>query len=196
MFEPQHRGSHEDPRLQTLVEWERETRDRRPSVRDEVRERAFDKAVDAILGDHTLGCDGEGLPSAAVTRGLANQCLSWKIAEDLRGRLTPDGAPRYSPRAAQSLDAPLQKASSDQPITLGEVVPSRAADVVEIVHHRLQVQELHRRLASAGALTRAAVVTYEIGGDPKQVAARFGRSCNAVHQAKSRFTRGNEDLAQ
>jgi hypothetical protein len=182
-------------RFSTLIEWERQTRERRPSIRDEVRENAYDKAVDALLGDNTLGCDSEGHPSVAVTRGLANQCLRWKLAEDVRGPLTPDGAVRPTPRAAQSLDVPIQGAANDQSVALGELVHSTASDVVETVHYRLQLQELHRRLASAGALTRAAVVTYEIGADPQQVANELGVSSNAVHQAKSRFVRGNGDLA-
>jgi hypothetical protein len=157
-------------RFSALIEWERRTHERRPSIRDEVRESAYDKAVDALLGDNTLGCDSEGRPSVAVTRGLANQCLSWKLAEDVRGRLTPDGAVRLTPRAAQSLDAPIRHDADDRPVALGEIVHSTTSDVVETVHYRIQLQELHRRLASAGAITRAAVVTYEIGADPEQVA--------------------------
>jgi hypothetical protein len=187
---------HDEVRFSALIEWERQTRERRPSIRDEVRESAYDKALDALLGDNTLGCDSDGRPMATVTRGLANQCLSWKLAEDVRGRLTPDGAVRPTPRAAQSLDAPIRHGADERPVALGEIVHSTASDVVETVHYRLQLQELHRRLASAGAITRAAVMTYEIGADPQQVADELGVSSNAIHQAKSRFVRRNEDLAR
>src|SRR4051812_41579950 len=191
MSKPPCSVSSTEARFRTVVEWERAMRNQRPGIRDEIREQAYDKAVDALLEDHTLGCDTQGRPSASVTRGLANQCLRWKIAEDLRARLTPDGAIRPTPRAAQSLEAPAGT-DAGRRTAVGDRVRSTAPDVVDTVHYRLQVEELYRRLAASGTLTQAAVVAYEFGGDPRHVAAVHGVGLNAVHQAKSRFARRNQ----
>jgi hypothetical protein len=189
-----YRPASDDPRLRAVIEWERRTRRQRPAVRDEVREAAYDKAVDALLKDDNLGRDARNRPSAAVTVGLAERCLTWKRAEDLRTRFTLDGRPRPVPRAAQSLDAPV--ASGDNAgAALGSSVPAAEPPVDVVVHWRMQLEEV-RRHAAGGDLTQDVVTTYLVGGSCEDVAARQGVGANAVHQAKSRFVARNAELGR
>lgn len=185
----------DDPRLRALVDWERHIYQRRPGIRDEVREAAYDKAVDALLKNDTLGRDTAGRPSSKVTFGLADRCLSWKRAEDIRDRLTPDGVPRSTPRAAQSLDAPLPSAEDDAAV-VGSVVAAPEPPVEDVVHWRIKLDEVQRRAAAAGDLTCAVVTSYLVGGDCEDVAERHGVAANTVHQVKSRFVARNRDLGR
>src|SRR3954447_22082314 len=84
----------DDPRLRAVIDWERRLHRQRLDLRDEVREAAYDKAVDALLNDDALGRDAHGRPSRRMVNGLADQCLGWKRAEDLRGRLMSNGQAR------------------------------------------------------------------------------------------------------
>jgi hypothetical protein len=165
----------DEARLQAIVAWERGLRTRR-HVSDAVREAAYDKAVDGLLKDRTLGRD----PRAV--RGLGERCLSWARADDLRARLTPSGELRPTPRAAAQLDADRQAERSPAP--------------EEIAHWRGQFRELCRRADSAGDLTRDVVSAYLRGGDPTEVAARHGVGRSAVHQAKARFVARNLELGR
>src|ERR1700754_1541186 len=176
----------DDPRLRAVVEWERWTSAHRPRVRDDVREAAYDKAVDALLKDDTLGA------SVAASRGLAERCLNWKIAEDLRGRFTADGDLRLVPRAAQSFDQPLGDANGG---TLAETESVAGPSVEELVHWRIAFAELTRPSAAESALPQDAVFAYLTGGAFDEVAARHGVTVNSVHQAKRRFVARNADLA-
>jgi hypothetical protein len=185
----------DDPRFRALIEWERRTSRQRPNVRYDVREAAYDKAVDALLTDDTLGRDADDRPSAVVTLGLAERCLSWKRAEDLRRRLTPEGRPRSTPRAALSLDSPLNPADEDS-APLGSIIAASKPPVEQIVHWRMQLDEVQQRAVERGDLTRDVITSYLVGGDPEAVARRHGVGLNAVHQVKSRFVARNSELGR
>jgi hypothetical protein len=195
---PPVRGDHpsDHARLQAVIDWERRLHHQRPGLRDEVREAAYDKAVDALLSDDALGRDAHGRPSRGMVNGLADRCLGWKRAEDLRRRLTSDGQARRTPRAARSLDAPLSFGLDDQDHTFGDRVVADQPATEDVVHWRLQLAELVRRAAADGELTRDVVGTYLFGGDCNDVAERHGVATNTVHQTKSRFASRNPGLAR
>src|SRR3954454_7284864 len=126
------RASADESRLLAIIDWERDMRERRRGVRDDVREAAYDKAVDGLLKDDTLGRDPHGDASPAKVRGLAERCLSWARADDLRTRLTPNGQPRRHPRAAASLDALL--APTEDAGTRADHVAAREAAPEDVAH--------------------------------------------------------------
>lgn len=177
------RATADAARLQAIVDWEQHLRARRRDIRDDVREAAYDKAVDGLLKDDTLGRSACGAASAAKVRGLGERCLSWTRAEDLRARLTPDGDARHHPRAAASIDG-LEHA---------ELLAGREPGPDEIAHWRGQLRELCRRADAAGALTRDVVAAYLFGGDHDEVAERHGVSRGSVYQTKSRFVHRNPE---
>lgn len=175
-----------EQRFDYLEEWTDRALSR-SRVPEEPVLRARDNLIDAMLRRSDLGREPlTGRASRRAVFALAEDNLSWRLAEYHRARRRPDGSPR--PRAALSLDEIADRSAAGE--HTWALPPDSSATVDAQIEHRLKLKDVLSCAKAAGPTTAEVVVRYILGFGAREIGENMGLGANSVSARKSRFTRG------